>query len=215
MTMTKSWPTGSALRPRSALESGTSSAVSEMAARPTGMFAQKMPRQPTEPTRMPPATGPSAMDRPETPSQTPIALARSFGPLNTLVMMPSAAGLSMLPPIPCSTRNAISQVSDGARLQSQEPRVNRLRPTWKMVLRPILSAAAPENISRLASTIVYPAIVHCRPATLVCSDEPISGRPTFTIVLSRPTMNSAEQHTASTMARRPEPAATVSDCGIS
>ena len=28
------------------------------------------------------------------------------------------------------------------------------RPTWKMVRRPILSAAAPENSSRLASTIV-------------------------------------------------------------
>ena len=142
------------MRPFAAFESGTSRAVSEIAARPTGMFAQKMPRQPTEPTRMPPATGPSAMDRPDTPSQTPIALARSFGALKTLVMMPSAAGLSMLPPTPCSTRNAISQDSEGARLHSHEPSVNRLRPTWKMVRRPILSAAAPENMSRLASTIV-------------------------------------------------------------
>ena len=103
---------------------------------------------------MPPTTGPRAMDSPDTPSQTPIALARSFGALNTFVMMPSAAGLSMLPPTPCSTRKAMSQDSDGARLHSHDPSVNKLRPTWKMVRRPILSATAPENISRLASTIV-------------------------------------------------------------
>ena len=152
--MTRNCPTGSALRPRSALESGTSSAVSATAASPTGMFAQKIPRHPTLPTRIPPTMGPSAMDRPETPSQTPIALARSFGALKMLVMMPRAAGASMLPPTPCSTRNAISHARLGARLHSQEPSVNRLRPTWKIVRRPILSAAAPENISRLASTIV-------------------------------------------------------------
>jgi hypothetical protein len=118
------------------------------------MFAQKMPRQPTEPTRMPPATGPRAIDSPETPSHTPIALARSLGALNTFVMIPSAAGLSMLPPTPCRMRKAISHDKDGARLHSHDPRVNRLRPTWKMVRLPILSAAAPENMSRLARTIV-------------------------------------------------------------
>ena len=64
--------------------------------------------------------------------------------------------------------------------------------------RPILSAAAPENISRLASTMVYPATVHCRPDTAVCSDAPMAGSPTLTIVLSSPTMNSALQQTAST-----------------
>ena len=99
-------------------------------------------------------TGPSAMDRPDTPSQTPMALARSDGVVNVLVMMPSAAGLSIEPPTPCRTRKAISQLRLGASEHSQEPRVNRLRPTWKMVLRPIRSAAAPENISRDASTIV-------------------------------------------------------------
>ena len=155
MVMTRTCPSGSARRLLAALESGTRSAVIEMATSPTGMLAQKMPRQPTVPTRMPPMTGPSAMDRPDTPSQTPMALARSDGVVNVLVMMPSAAGLSIEPPTPCSTRKAISQLRLGASEHSQEPRVNRLRPTWKMVLRPIRSAAAPENISRDASTIVY------------------------------------------------------------
>ena len=154
MVMTRICPSGSARRPLGARESGTSSAVIEMAARPTGMLAQKMPRQPTVPTRMPPMTGPSAIDNPDTPSQTPIALARSDGVTNVLVMMPSAAGLSIEPPIPCSTRKPISQLRLGASEHSQEPRVNRLRPTWKIVRRPIRSASAPENISSEASTIV-------------------------------------------------------------
>ena len=112
----RNWPTGSARRDRGALESGTNSAVSEMAARPTGMFAQKMPRQPTVPTSTPPSTGPSAMDRPNTPSHTPMARARSARPVNVFVMMPSAAGLSIEPPTPCRIRKPISQPRLGARL---------------------------------------------------------------------------------------------------
>jgi hypothetical protein len=154
MTMMRNWPTGSARRDSGALDSGTNSAVSEMAARPTGIFAQKMPRQPTVPTSTPPSTGPSAMDRPNTPSHTPMARARSARPVNVFVMMPSAAGLSIEPPTPCRIRKPISQPRPGARLHSHEPRVNRDRPTWKMVRRPIRSASAPENISSAASTIV-------------------------------------------------------------
>ena len=118
------------------------------------MFAQKMPRQPTVPTRTPPSTGPSAMDRPNTPSHTPMARARSAGRVKVFVMMPSAAGLSIEPPTPCRIRKPISQPRLGARLHSQEPRVNSERPTWKMVRRPIRSATAPENISSAASAIV-------------------------------------------------------------
>jgi hypothetical protein len=51
---------------------------------------------------------------------------------------------------------------------------------------------------RLASTIVYAAIVHCSPATEACSWRPIDGTATLTAVLSSPTMNTAEQQTAST-----------------
>ena len=98
-----------------------------MAARPTGMFAQKIPRQPTDPTSTPPSTGPSAMERPNTPSQTPIARARSARPVKVFVMMPSAAGLSIEPPTPCSTRKAMSQPRLGARLHIHEPRVNNDR----------------------------------------------------------------------------------------
>src|SRR5580704_3069405 len=209
MTMIRNWPSGSARRDRGAFESGTNSAVSEMAARPTGMLAQKIPRQPTAPTSTPPSTGPSAMDSPNTPSQTPMARARSAGLVKVLVMMPRAAGLSIEPPTPCRMRKPIRAPRLGARLHSHEPRVNSDRPTWKIVLRPIRSATAPENISRAASAMVYAATVHCRPETPACRSRPMDGRPTFTIVLSRPTMNRLMQHTASMRVRRARTAAPV------
>ena len=209
----RNWPTGSARRDRGALESGTNSAVSEMAAKPTGILAQKIPRQPTAPTSTPPSTGPRAMDRPNTPSQTPIARARSAGPVKVLVMMPNAAGLSIEPPIPCRIRKAISQPRPGARLHSHEPRMNMDRPTWKIVRRPIRSASAPENISRAASVMVYAATTHCRPATPACRSRPMDGSPTITIVLSSPTMNRLRQQTARMRVRRARTAAPVTVSG--
>jgi hypothetical protein len=107
-----------------------------MAARPTGMLAQKMPRQPTELTRPPPSTGPRAMLRPSTAPQTPIARARSARSVKVLVMMDMATGLSTDPPTACSTRKATSQ--------------------------PRRSPIAPASSMRLASTIVYAAIVSGR-----------------------------------------------------
>ena len=209
MTMIRNCPAGSARRDRGAFESGTNSAVSEIAARPTGMLAQKIPRQPAAPTSTPPSSGPSAMDRPNTPSQTPMARARSAGPVKVLVMMPSAAGLSIEPPTPCRTRKAIRAPRPGARLHSHEPRVNSDRPTWKIVLRPIRSATAPENMSRAASVMVYAATVHCNPETPACRSRPMEGSPTLTIVRSRPTMNRLVQHTARMSVRRARSAAPV------
>ena len=166
------------------------------------MLAQKIPRQPTELTRPPPSTGPRAMLRPSTEPQTPIARPRSARSVKVLVMMDMATGLSMDPPTPCSTRKATSQPRPGARLHSQEPRVKVASPAWKTVRRPMRSPSAPASSMRLASTIVYAAIVHCRPATEACSWRPIDGTATLTAVLSSPTMNTAEQQTASMPRRR-------------
>ena len=44
-----------------------------IAATPTGMFTQKIPRQPTEVTRAPPTTGPSARLMPTVAPHMPIA----------------------------------------------------------------------------------------------------------------------------------------------
>src|ERR1700761_1996869 len=45
-------------------------------------------------------------------------------------------------------------------------------------------------------------MVHCRPETDECRSLAIDGRATFTIVLSRPTMNRLRQQMASTSRRR-------------
>src|SRR5215813_4692208 len=119
MPMIRTWPTGSTRRGRAARDSGTTSAVSTMAAIPTGMFTQKMPRHPVVATSTPPSTGPSAMLRPNTAPHTPSALARSRSSVNVFAMMDKATGLSIDPPMACTARNAISQPRPGARLHSR------------------------------------------------------------------------------------------------
>ena len=119
---------------------------------PTGMLIQNTPRQPTESTSAPPTMGPTAIDRPNTDPHRPIALARSFASVNVLVTIAIATGLSMLPPIACRARNAISQPRPGASEQASEPRVKVTMPTWNTVRRPTRSPVEPASISRLAMT---------------------------------------------------------------
>ena len=150
--MMSACPIGSGRRGRAARDSGTKRAVSAMAARPTGMFTQNVPRQPMESTSSPPTTGPSAMDRPYPPPQTPIARARSVLSVNVLVMIDIATGLSMDPPMACSMRKATSQPRPGARLHRPEPAVKVARPIRKTRRRPTRSAVAPDSIRKLART---------------------------------------------------------------
>ena len=121
---------------------------------PTGMLTQKMPRQPTDSTSSPPASGPSARLRPTTPPQTPMARARSPGSMNVLVMIDIATGLSIEPPMAWIIRNATSQPRPGATLHSSDPSVKMASPVWKVRRRPTRSAVEPDSISRLASTSV-------------------------------------------------------------
>ena len=69
-------------------------------------------------------------------------------------MIDIATGLSIEPPIACTTRAAISIPSDGASAQSSEPSENSASPHWKTRRRPSRSAIDPDSISRLASTSV-------------------------------------------------------------
>ena len=100
-----------------------------MATIPTGRLTRNTARQPTESTSAPPSTGPSAMLIPIIPPHTPIAWARSRGSSNTLRMIDIATGLSIEPPIACSTRAAISVPRLGATAHSSEPSENSARPT--------------------------------------------------------------------------------------
>jgi len=83
-----------------------------------------------------------------------MALALPAGSRNTLLMIPSAAGLSPAAPAPWTARNAISHARLGAMLHSQEPRMNRDNPAWNTVRRPNRSAITPADISRLARVTV-------------------------------------------------------------
>ncbi len=150
--ITSNCPTGSNRRARGAFDSGTKTAVSTIAAMPTGMLTQKMLRQPTALTSTPPTTGPSAIDRPTTPPQIPMARARSVRSVNVFVMIDIATGLSIDPPMACTIRKATSAPRLGARLHSSDPIVNTARPVWKVLRRPTRSAVEPASISRLAIT---------------------------------------------------------------
>ena len=125
-----------------------------MAATPTGMFTQKIPRHPTEAMSSPPTTGPRARLTPTAPPQTPMARARSARSVKVLTMIDIATGLSIEPPTACTIRNATSQPRLGARLHSREPIVNVASPAWNVLRRPSRSAVEPDRTRRLASTSV-------------------------------------------------------------
>ena len=125
-----------------------------MAASPTGTLTQKMPCQPTVPTSSPPSSGPSAMPRPNMPTQMAIARDRCVRLVKTPEMMDTATGLSIEPPTACSTRNAMSQPRPGASEHSAEAAVNTASPIRNTRRRPKRSPVAPPRIRRLASTIV-------------------------------------------------------------
>ena len=152
--MTSAWPTGSTRRGRPARDSGTNSAVSTIAATPTGMLTQKIPRQPTLSTSTPPRGGPAAMDNPNTPPQMPMARARSRGSVKVLAMIDTATGFIIEPPTAWIMRNATSQPRPGARLHSSEPTVKMASPIWNTLRRPNRSAVDPARMRTLAMTTV-------------------------------------------------------------
>jgi hypothetical protein len=153
-TTTSTCPTGSTRRGCGARDSGTKRIVNTSASSPTGMLIQKIERQPTDSTRPPPTTGPSARLRPIVAPHMPIAWARSRASVNTLRMIDMATGLSIEAPTPWSMRKAISQPRLGATLHSSEARVNRASPALKTRARPSRSPIEPDSISMLASTSV-------------------------------------------------------------
>src|SRR4051812_47527622 len=91
-TITSTWPAGSNRRGLGAIDSGTKRSVRRIAARPTGTVTQKLARHPIAEPSVPPTTGPSAMETPNTAPQMPTACARSRGSENVFVTMDMATG---------------------------------------------------------------------------------------------------------------------------
>ncbi len=96
----------------SSRDSRTANSVITTAPTATGTFRKKIDCQLTLSTRKPPTTGPIASAIAETPAHVPIALPRSSGG-NALVMIDSVAGIISAEPMPCTARQATSQVSLG------------------------------------------------------------------------------------------------------
>jgi hypothetical protein len=115
---------------------------------------QKMERQPTLSTRTPPRIGPTACDTPAITLNTPMARARWTGSGNVVATIAAATGLSIVPPMACRTRAAISQPMLGAVPHNNEPSPNVARPTWKTRRRPTRSAVDPASTRNPARTSV-------------------------------------------------------------
>ncbi len=147
-------PTGSTSRIVADLDSGTKIAVSTNASAQIGRLIQNTARQSITSISAPPTIGPSAIEMPTTPPQTPIARARSTRPVNTWVMIDIATGFIIEPPTACTNRAAISVSMFGARLHSSEPSAKTVSPTWNVRLRPNRSPVAPDSNSSDASTSV-------------------------------------------------------------
>ena len=90
----------------------------------------------------PPVIGPRPMPSADTPAQTPIALPRSAGSVNTLVMIDSVAGMMNAPPMPISARVAISTLAERRERRQQPSRCRRsTRPTAR---KPVAAEAVAE-----------------------------------------------------------------------
>ena len=97
------------------LLSGTRRRARTTPTMPTGMLTRKIQRQLPATVgqvmywrMMPPSTGPRPEARPDTPPHTPMAAPRLWGG-KTVAMMLSVEGIIAAPPMPCTTRKAISR----------------------------------------------------------------------------------------------------------
>ena len=121
----------------------------------TGRLTQKIARQPTVATRIPPMAGPDAAATPNTPAHTPNARARFRGSVMTLVMVDKALGCIMAAPTASSMRNATRVPEAGRERAGQRAqREDRPGPAWNMRRRPIRSPVDPASSSSDAKTRV-------------------------------------------------------------
>ena len=105
-------------------------------------------------SRNPPLIGPSPSPSADTPAQTPIALARSTGSVNTFVMIDSVDGMMNAPPTPMIARVRMRKPADGANADSAEPMPNTARPMARHRYRPKRSPRLPAVRSKPANTSV-------------------------------------------------------------
>ena len=112
------------------------------AAIPIGMLMKKIQRHDTSSTSQPPRIGPPIGPRSiGTPMMLMTRPTRCGPAARVRIVMP--AGISMPPPRPCRTRNAISDSADHARPDRIEPHRNRASDSMYSRFVPNRSAAQP------------------------------------------------------------------------
>src|SRR5215210_1825446 len=159
-TTDRTAPTGSSRRRIGSRDSGTSTRPATIAATTIGTFTRN-----TEPhqkcfRRSPPATGPKATPRPDTPAHAAIAFARSF-PEKTLLRIDSVDGMIAAAPRPISARLAIRSSADPLNAARTDPAPKTTRPTRSVRRRPKRSPRLPTTSSRPANTSMYESTIHC------------------------------------------------------
>ena len=132
---------------------------------------------------------PAAAPNPPTAPQTPSAMLRSRPSWNVVERIESAAGVMIAAPSPWKARAVMSDASDQARPAKSEARVKTTRPPRKIRLRPRRSAERPPRSRNPPKKSAYALITHCRFSWENPRSTWIDGSATFTMAMSRTTMN--------------------------
>ena len=115
---------------------GTSQRPATRATATIGRLTRKIESQLKWASSQPPATGPIATPRPLTADHRPMALVRSAGSVNTLVMMDKVAGMMNAPPIPMTARAAMSSAVVCVNAAASDPAAKTASPAASAWCRP-------------------------------------------------------------------------------
>src|SRR4051812_37827732 len=168
-------------------------------ARPTGTLTKKIHSQLSRSVSTPPSRTPATAPTAPTAPQAPSAVLRSLPSANVVVRIESAAGVISAAPSPCRARAPISAPSLHASPESSEAAVKITSPTTKTRRRPTRSATRPPSRRKPPNISAYALTTHCRFSCEKPRSAWIEGSATFTIAMSRTTMNCTPRSSASTI----------------
>ena len=133
-------------------DSGTTNQAAITTTATTGTFTKNTEPHQKCSSSQPPVIGPAATAMPLTALQMPIALARSLGSRNTLVMIARVAGKISAAPMPMSARPAMRPSGESVAPAKADVAPNATRPTISARLRPNLSPRPPAARRRPVNT---------------------------------------------------------------
>ena len=136
-----------------ALDSGTCRSEMATTAAASGRLMKKIKRHDTALISQPPINGPTAVARPPSPDQAPMAFDRS-SLTKEACRMERLPGVSSAAPTPWMARARMSVGALGATPHSSEARANQTVPMRKTLRRPYRSPRVPPSSSSPASESV-------------------------------------------------------------